>query len=416
MQSPLLVLILALSTTAWAHRENLHNFPHLDPEMTSSEYRALLPTLNAIHKNGENKTPLSRVIAAGTRNLDWLKNLNDHLSEQDQIQFTSAETQPAYPIEAPNKYNPELILTHFDQLVAQLPPVMKAILIDGQPFEAQLSMDRAEYIRQGFELDRAYQSAVRWTVLSPYLNEYAARQSEDVRGYIYLSQLPDRDAQLKNFESLAPQKQARLAEALRGSCKNSGASSASCASELRQALDDHRLSNFYERYLEDARQTYNEFFEIPMEARRNDIQWSASHPSTLVMPFTSPGIDRITSFLSANIQDEWKFADWQLVLQYRSNAQSRIEFEAGALPHVDRVGGNVITMDQNSSLNEYGVKWTIRHEFGHVLGFPDCYHEYYDTQERVMTSYQIDTSDLMCSRRGHLKQRHYDELMRIYMR
>ena len=73
-------------------------------------------------------------------------------------------------------------------------------------------------------------------------------------------------------------------------------------------------------------------------------------------------------------------------------------------------------MDANAPLTEYDVKWTIRHEYGHVLGFPDCYLEFWDKELKAIVSYQLDTSDLMCSRRGHLKQRHFDALRDAYFR
>jgi hypothetical protein len=81
---------------------------------------------------------------------------------------------------------------------------------------------------------------------------------------------------------------------------------------------------------------------------------------------------------------------------------------------VDKLGGNEITMDKNAPLSEYEVQWTIRHEFGHVLGFRDCYLEFYDSTEKAIVSYQFDVTNLMCSRQGHLKEIHYQELKRLY--
>jgi hypothetical protein len=89
-------------------------------------------------------------------------------------------------------------------------------------------------------------------------------------------------------------------------------------------------------------------------------------------------------------------------------------WEEGATPHVDNAPGTTITMDANSPLSEYDVQWTIRHEYGHVLGFPDCYEEFYDEEAEAFVSYQLDVTNLMCSRRGKLKQVHYDELKRAY--
>jgi predicted Zn-dependent protease len=71
-------------------------------------------------------------------------------------------------------------------------------------------------------------------------------------------------------------------------------------------------------------------------------------------------------------------------------------------------------MNSNSSLDEYDVRWTIRHEYGHVLGLPDCYIEFYDRTEKVIINYQIDTTNLMCSRKGHLQPIHVAELQKAY--
>jgi hypothetical protein len=76
--------------------------------------------------------------------------------------------------------------------------------------------------------------------------------------------------------------------------------------------------------------------------------------------------------------------------------------------------GNTIVIDRNTDIDEYEVRWTIRHEFDHVLRLPDCYIEFYDQELGAAVNYQIDTSDLMCSRAGNINQRIVDELKRVY--
>jgi hypothetical protein len=124
----------------------------------------------------------------------------------------------------------------------------------------------------------------------------------------------------------------------------------------------------------------------------------------------------VKTFLSENIEDEWKWKDWRLTLNFISGGfdTTHVEFVPGATPHVNGLAGSTITMDANQPLTEYHVRWTIRHEFGHTLGFPDCYVEFYDTDKAVMISYQLDTTNLMCSRRGKLQEKHYEELKRVY--
>jgi hypothetical protein len=132
--------------------------------------------------------------------------------------------------------------------------------------------------------------------------------------------------------------------------------------------------------------------------------------------FADPKDSKIASFLKDNIEDEFSFADWSLKMEFVDLARgvSRLEFKSGVTPHVNKLGGNIITMDKASSIDEYDIKWTIRHEYGHILGLPDCYFEFYDSKNQMGVSYQIDTSDLMCSRAGDFNERLYLELKKAY--
>ena len=165
------------------------------------------------------------------------------------------------------------------------------------------------------------------------------------------------------------------------------------------------------------RSHYDSYFKIPTS--RSDVTWTSADPELLSIPFKNPGRDDVKIWLSTNIEDEWKWEGWQLRLAFQDqgdNNMTHVVFQAGATPHVNAIAGSEITMDANRSINEYTARWTIRHEYGHVLGFPDCYLEFYDAASATMISYQLDITNLMCSRRGHLQQSHYDELKRVYYR
>ena len=94
---------------------------------------------------------------------------------------------------------------------------------------------------------------------------------------------------------------------------------------------------------------------------------------------------------------------------------SFLVFEDGAVPHVNQVGGNTITLDANTPTDEYSVQWTLRHEFGHLLGFKDCYLEFYDHVEKQFVNYQLDLTDIMCSEAGNFTAHHSSELRRVYL-
>ena len=99
---------------------------------------------------------------------------------------------------------------------------------------------------------------------------------------------------------------------------------------------------------------------------------------------------------------------------FNSGSTAHIVFKEGVTANVNGLAGNTITMDKNTPLSEYDMQWTIRHEFGHVLGFRDCYIEFYDSRVKQMISYQLDITNLMCSRRGKLQESHYLEMKKNY--
>ena len=182
---------------------------------------------------------------------------------------------------------------------------------------------------------------------------------------------------------------------------------------MRSAKEDgKKLSALYDRYLASSQRIWNSYFTL--SNARTDVKWKKLE--LMEVPFVKPNKSAIENFLRVEIQDEWRWKGWQLQLDFGNGGQetAHIEFEEGTTPHVNKLGGSTITMDANAPLTEYAVRWTIRHEFGHVLGFPDCYVEFYEPENGRMVNYQIDTSNLMCSRRGHLKQIHYDALKEAY--
>ncbi|OUR96425.1 hypothetical protein A9Q84_08720 [Halobacteriovorax marinus] len=84
-----------------------------------------------------------------------------------------------------------------------------------------------------------------------------------------------------------------------------------------------------------------------------------------------------------------KFSDSEqgVRLQYSSEVVSRVE---STNPHIILLNGKLS--------GDFRVK-TIAHEFGHVLGFRDCYIEYYDTSKEEIIYYELERSqgNLMCS-------------------
>src|SRR4051812_13866697 len=77
--------------------------PHLDLEMTGSEYRHLLALRPDLLSQSDAEA-LEPVLELGVRNLKWLEFINSHRDEAHRISFSSKATQVAFPIDQPKEY------------------------------------------------------------------------------------------------------------------------------------------------------------------------------------------------------------------------------------------------------------------------------------------------------------------------
>ncbi|MGE0632928.1 MAG: hypothetical protein AB7O96_11000 [Pseudobdellovibrionaceae bacterium] len=396
---PLIVLFAAFAKA---------KMPHYDLEMTASEYAEVLNSRKFESPNSA-KPRLQKILNFGSRNLEWLEKINKDLD--DKISFTSPETQPAYPISAPNNYNPDLILGRYDSLLKVMPDKMKAVLLNQSPYTPEPPFDIPTYIEWGFKANQIYEAAARWLMMEPHLTDLSLRRYADVRGHYYLSKENDLKTKLKRWKNLTNTQKINFSFWLQLLCLNAkGNQDHTCARQLQTAIKDDSVWGYYSEFKTAGENMWKNYFRL--DHKRYDVTTSSS---IYKIPFLNPKNTEVADFLVNNIESEWKYQNWRLDLDFRSSGSiPRIQFIPGVTPNVNRIGGNIITMDSNQPLTEYSVQWIIRHEFGHVVGFKDCYMEFYDSRKKTITAYQLDTENLMCSRRGHIKETHLSELKRVY--
>ncbi|MBM4304465.1 MAG: hypothetical protein FJ112_09075 [Deltaproteobacteria bacterium] len=407
MKILLVVFLFQLSILA----KESKRIPHLDLEMSGTELHSLL----RIRDDGEEDSELDPVMKIGKRYLTWLKIVNQNRPEELKLSLSNAEIQPGYPIDSPKISSPKIILELFSQLKKDLPEEFKKVLTTQAALTDSIPVSDADFVIYGRKIDDLYASASRWLLQKPYLWVYASKKHDDIRGYYFLKQTPQVENQLTNWEQLAADTQIQFRGWLEGLCFNSEATASVCGANLDKTIAENgNPLPYFKRYLQDGESKWNKLFLI--QNKRDDLLWSIEHPELLSAPFSKPDTYEVEQFLRLNIEDEWRWLGWQLRLNFTQGGMdtTHVIFSPGATPHVNGLGGNEITMDANQPITEYHVRWTIRHEYGHTLGFPDCYIEFYDTDKAVMISYQIDTTNLMCSRRGKLQEKHFEELKRVY--
>ncbi len=420
MLKPIWLTLFHLTWNAHAHLSPT-DAPHLELELDSRAYQALLeerPTTDRPRNQTSKLADLSDLVALGKRNLEFLDHLNARRPNDQKLQLTSPALQPGYPIDAPKESSPRLLRERLAQIRSEIPAELRQIILEGAAFPERLALDDITYLSWARKLDGIYQGAARWTLQEPYLASYRTRSTKDVRGYYALRGLPNWRETLGRWSNFSESEKNLMRPWVLGVCLNSVRDINQCRAALVSAERSGTILSFTERHWPKAQELWDSYFKLG--GRRNDITWRRDQPLQATLPFKDPRDTTVKDWLISNIEDEWRWMGWQLRLDFSSNnwgwGTTEVRFVPGQTPNVNGLGGNVITMDANQSLEEYGTRWTIRHEFGHVLGLPDCYIEFYDDSKEVMVSYQLDLDNLMCSRRGKLQQVHFDELKKAYFR
>lgn len=354
---------------------------------------------------------VSAALKAGKRNLDWLVHMNSFLSSDEKIALTKPGELASYPIHKPNVYSPQTIEEDFKKIITEIPESMKNIIFGNASFTQTPTENVDTYIFWAKKVDRLYQTAARWNLIKPSLYWYKQYKASDIRGYYFLTREDGLAEKLENFTTLTLEDQNRLKPLLVNICENREGLMG-CDRKLEKAIQEKTLVSYYEFYLPFAKKEFESNFIIG--GVRPDLVWTSAEPNLARIPVRDTKNAEINHFLEFNNEDEWKWGDWQLDLYFTPNADVHVEFVPGSTPHVNKLGGNKIVMDANSPLTEWDVQWTIRHEFGHILGLPDCYIEFYDSNLQAMVNYQIDTENMMCSRAGRMQEIHYNELKRVY--
>ncbi len=413
----IIFLLALLPSLTFAARSKLP--PDLPPDVESSHYQAFLGVQGVLSL----ADGLDNVKDAGMRNLLWLQHINSLRPAGDKLSFTSKDSQRGIPIEEAKEYNPTLIQGDLTKLKAEMPGELQEVIFSGKAFTDTPPIAIPDYLEWGRKLDRTYQSALRWTMMSGWLSYLEGRRHEDLRGWYFLHLLEGRAEKLRSFSSLEEAERQKLRNWLVGVCFNDTSRRAitDCQNTIDQLITKGAdLEAYYQSKASLGAGLYASHFAIPNYVGRSEIRWEALEGggSRLVAPFRDPENAAVASFLTVNIQDEWKFGDWHLELPLvpAGRRMPYVVFERGATPNVNGLGGDRITMNAEQPLTEYDAQWTIRHEYGHVLGFPDCYVEFYERERNVIVNYQIDVDNLMCSRRGHIQEKHRDELKRVYQR
>ncbi len=374
---------------------------------------------------------LSKIVDFGARSVQWFQRLQSHLAVEDREPLwrrtDGIGNEPTS--DRPRKNNPQLILEGFDRVLLAAPTGMRRIIDDSSvvlptlpPEGVELSTALA-WLRR---VNSSYSRASRFLALYP--NRTARPQStRDFRPIIDLRQnRREVLAQAAAWSELSAAERRLHTDRLLAAC---AALDAAPDSGSRRCVDSvaairntpgvdrgAKVESATQAILTRADSVWNARFRV---VRRYPGANPVRQGSKLILPFgvfnagaqTLAWMDQIVT----KGWDEEGVLGLQLSEAPSMTRESvRVHWVEGVLPFVNGVGGNTITMDGNLPLWLEQVKLTMAHEFGHVLGFADCYVEFWSEEEASFVYYVLDPQNRMCALSGETLALHHEALTEAY--
>ncbi|MBC7465315.1 MAG: hypothetical protein H7256_04930 [Bdellovibrio sp.] len=363
--------------------------------------------------NTTTKQQFQPILDMGQRAVVWLNLVNSHRDLNSRLNLADRTTKNPVPPEKPNVSSVKSILEKFNTRLTEIPESMRPYLVDKKELVETLPIDDVIFLKSIRDLNSTYQAAVRWLGQEAWFIDYEQNDVYDIRGFYFIQKDPTAEQKIKQYFANSDADQATIKGWLVGMCHNSMMPTAICSAQFDEAKTNDDVYAYYQKNFKAAQAAYQDFFKV--KPVRKDITWSPEQ-KTITQNFIDPNVAKVANWLKTNIEEEWKNTGFQLIINFvKQNPISPfIVFEKGVTPHVSGENWETITMDPDYSLDDYNTQWTIRHEFGHILGFPDCYLEFYNKTEKTMTYYTIEPDNLMCAWGGKLQPSHETELRKAY--
>lgn len=420
------ISFLLIINIAWASEkpQSIVSPPpyHLGPEGLPFNQRMIQNALDYLKEKRQKNidkselyelTSLENLLFYGKKACLWINAINSKLDPKDHLDLSSPTQSGGIPYHSPMITSTKILEERFIKFQTEASPSTVNVILNSTtlPLQAPADVDSDTFLKELRTLDRIYQATIRWTNQLDWLSYYANKIIFDVRGFIFFKSLSNPKEYLTQFDTYSPEDKKNIESHLLGLCLNGDFDRSDCLDELKIALAKKRLFSFYERFNRYGQKIYDLFFTI--KKTRPEIFWQENEIKAF---FQEPNNTVVQNWLAKNIQEEWQFDQRFLSLTFETQRPElpKIEFLEGVTAHVNEIAGNLITMEAEYPIESPDQKWTIRHEFGHILGFEDCYLEFYDTSSKSMVYYEIDVDNIMCSRNGHIKETHFNNLNLSY--
>jgi hypothetical protein len=178
-----------------------------------------------------------------------------------------------------------------------------------------------------------------------------------------------------------------------------------CLVEFNMSKAKNGLAPLVEKYRQRFQvEKVDRLFQLRPEHLNFNCQKSLDNSSsqkTLIIPIFAAGMDpKLLLDLISYTEQTWTHENIKIQFEIRASASSdtvQIITMPGGISHVPDDNTRLVYL--NASLPAPELLKVFAHELGHVLGFPDCYIEYFDTTKKELVYYEIadKSTNIMCT-------------------
>ncbi len=252
------------------------------------------------------------------------------------------------------------------------------------------------------DYNRLLDNASRWNYLQCNLANLENKKKLDVRPY--LAYVNFKSSHCAVGDQCSEEELSFAKDELINLCSISSSSSSRyiCSLEFEQHKRAKSLKEFEEHYFQKQKSKYDSFFQINVLN-----QWSCHDrlgKTVVEIPYFLNNtflekIDHDTDFFEGFVERRWGEGEVQIKL-IKSDAPSEnavsVQWTQSTVSFVNYSEPKVIHMSEHLAYKE--LMLVFSHELGHVLGFPDCYLEFYEEKEKHSVYYDLDfgADNLMC--------------------
>lgn len=182
----------------------------------------------------------------------------------------------------------------------------------------------------------------------------------------------------------------------------------SCQVEYLINLRNNSLSKMINRYyLRFQEERYSALFKLRTGHQKYKCQKSNDEKTIMTVKVleSSYSHERLVDLLHY-VEKVWTNSQFalkiELVTSYSDDVVTLIPTSKG-ISYVPDDNNRLVYL--SSQMDNVIAKQVLSHEFGHVLGFPDCYIEFFDNSKKELVYYEISpkNTNIMCSLKAGVK-------------